>query len=52
MEGDYLNFPSKVFCLRVPNHFVEEAFSAVFQKKSGREKVFGKEGGGGIESFR
>ena len=34
-------------------HFVEEPSSAVFQKNSGGEEVYGKEGeGGSLESFR
>ena len=40
-EGDYLNFPSKIFCLTLTKHFVEEPFCAVFQKISGGEKVYG-----------
>ena len=47
MEGNYLNLPSKIFCLTVPKHSVEEPFCAVFQKISGSEKVCGKEAGGG-----
>ena len=43
-------FPSKVFCLTVPKHFVEEPFYAVFQKISGSEKFYGQEGGGSIKS--
>ena len=35
------DFPSKIFCLTVPKHFVEEPFYAVFQKVSGGEKVYG-----------
>ena len=35
------DFPSKVFCLTVPKHFVEEPFYAVFQKISGGDKVYG-----------
>ena len=35
------DFPSKKNCLSVPKFFVEEPFYAVFQKISGREKVFG-----------
>ena len=50
-RGKYQDFPSKIFCLTVPKHFVEEPFGAVFQKFSGSEKVYGKEGGGGIEIF-
>ena len=41
-EGDYLNFPSKIFCLTVPEHFVEEPFCAVFQIISGCEKFMEK----------
>ena len=39
-EGDYINFPSKIFCLIVPKHFVEEPFCAVFQKISVGEKIY------------
>ena len=39
--GEYRNLPSKIFCLTVPKHFVEEPFCAVFQKISGNEKVYG-----------
>ena len=39
--GEYQDFPSKIFCLTVPKHFVEEPFYAVFQKISGSEKVYG-----------
>ena len=41
--GDYLNLSSKIFCLTLPNYFVEETFSAVFQKFAGSEKFCGKE---------
>ena len=34
------DFPSKIFGLTVPKHFVEEPFYAVFQKISGSEKVY------------
>ena len=37
--------PSKIFCLTVPKNFAEEPFCAVFQKTSGSENVYGKEGG-------
>ena len=40
-------FSVEFFCLRVPNHFVEEPFCAVFQKISDREKIYEKEEGGG-----
>ena len=44
---------SKSFCLTVLNYFVEEPFSAVFQKISDGEQVYGKEGGrGSIDIFR
>ena len=39
--GWYQDVPSKIFCLTVPKHFVEEPFCAVFQKYSGSEKVYG-----------
>ena len=29
-EGEYQNFPSKIFCLTVSKHFVEDPFYAVF----------------------
>ena len=35
------DFPTKIFCLTVPKHFLEEPFYAVFQKISGSEKVYG-----------
>ena len=35
------DFPSKIFCLTVPKHFVEEPFYAVFQKTSASEKIYG-----------
>ena len=40
--GDYLNLSSKIFCLTLPKYFVEETFSAVFQKNAGSEKFYGK----------
>ena len=43
--GAYRYFPSNNFCLKVPKHFVEEPFSAVYQKIAGNEKVYGKEMG-------
>ena len=36
-----LDFLSKIFCPTMPNFFVGEPFCAVFQKKSGSEKVYG-----------
>ena len=39
--GKYQNFPSKFFCLIMPKNSVGEPFSAVFQKNSGSEKVYG-----------
>ena len=38
-EVEYQEFPSKVFCLTVPETFLEEFFCDVFQKISGSEKV-------------
>ena len=40
-KGEYQIFPSKIFCLTVPKHSVEEPFCAVFQKISGSENVYG-----------
>ena len=40
-EGEYQDFPSKIFCLTVPKRFVEEPFYAVFQKLSVGEKLYG-----------
>ena len=39
-------FSVQFFCLTVRNHFIKEAFSAVFQKKSGRENFMEKKGEG------
>ena len=47
MEGDYRNFPWKKVCLTVQKHFLEETFSAVFQKIAESEKLYGKELGRG-----
>ena len=41
----------RIFCLTVPKLFVEEPFCAVLQKYSGGQKVYGKEGGGGISKL-
>ena len=38
LRGLCHDFPSKIFVLTVPKHFVEEPFCAVFQKISGSEK--------------
>ena len=38
---EYHDFSSKLFCLTIPKHIVEETFCAVFQKISGSEKVYG-----------
>ena len=35
------DFTAKKFCLTVPKHFVDDSFSAVFQRISGSEKVYG-----------
>ena len=40
-EGWYQVFPSKVFCLTLPKHFVGELFCAVFQKNPVSENVYG-----------
>ena len=44
-KGEYQDFPSKIFCLTVPKHFVEEPFCAVFQKISVSQKVYALRGG-------
>ena len=41
LRGLYHEFRSKVFCLRLPKHFVGQLFYAVLQKNSGSEKVYG-----------
>ena len=38
------DFPSKLFCLTVPENFAGEPSGAVFWKASGSEKVCGQEG--------
>ena len=42
-EGEYQEFPSKLFCLTVPNNFIGEPFSVSLISRT--EKV-GKRGGG------
>ena len=37
----FQDFPPKNFCHILPNSFVGEPFSAVFQKFSGGEKLYG-----------
>ena len=48
-------FCVEFFCLTAPKNFVKEPFCAVFQKISGSEKVYGKEGEGvsrfSVENF-
>ena len=45
-------FSVEYFRLTVPKSFVEEPFSAVFQKSSASENVYEKEGGGeSVPSF-
>ena len=39
--GEYLEFPSKSFCLTDPKNLLGEPFCAVFQKISGSEKIYG-----------
>ena len=41
-KGEYQNFPSKIFCLTVPENFVGEPFSVSLI--SGIEKVYVSEG--------
>ena len=50
-EGEDQELPWKVFCLIVPEHFLEEPFPVGFQKNSVSEKVYGYEGGGSIKIF-
>ena len=40
-RGGCQDFPSKTFCLTLPNSFAGEPFFAVFQKVSGSEKEYG-----------
>ena len=40
--GEYQNFPSKIFCLKVPKKFVREPFSVSLI--SGIEKFYASEG--------
>ena len=40
-KGGIKIFPSKVFCLTVPENFVGEPFCAVFQKNSVSQEVYG-----------
>ena len=51
-DGVIQFFRSKNFCLTVPKIFVGEPFCAVFQKISGIEKFYRKEGGGKFRIFR
>ena len=39
--GVYQDFPSNIFCLRLPKNSVGEHFCAVFEKNSGSEKLYG-----------
>ena len=39
--GNYKGFPSKIVCLTVPKFFVGDPFRAVFQKRTGGQKVYG-----------
>ena len=39
--GEYQDFPSENFCLKVPKNFVGELFCAAFQKNFGSKKVYG-----------
>ncbi len=48
--GEYQDFPSKMFCLRVPKIFVWETLCAVFQNFSSSEK-FRIRGGGDYQDF-
>ena len=48
--GEYQDFPSKSFCLKVPKKIVGELLCAAFQKKSGSKKVYRQERGGSTMS--
>ena len=48
---EYQEFLSKVFCVTVPKKFVGKPFCDVFQRNSGSETLYGKEGGGSIKIF-
>ena len=50
-EGYVTIFRRNFFCLTVPKHFVEEPISAVFQKNSSGERVYGNEGGRGEDQY-
>ena len=49
-EGEYQDFPSKIFCLTVPKNFVGETFRVSLFL--GTKKVYELEGGEGIKVFR
>ena len=44
-EGECQDFPSKFYCLTVPETFVWQPFQAVFQKTSGSENFMDKKEG-------
>ena len=47
IRGVCHDFPSKICCLTVPKHFIEEPFCALFQQISGSKKKLWIRGGGG-----
>ena len=49
--SEYQDSRSKIFCLTVPETFVEDPLWAVFQKVSKSEKVYGSEAGRRVSSF-
>ena len=48
--GEYKDFPSKIFCLTVPKHFVEEPFCV--SENFWYRKMLGIREGAGITIFR
>ena len=50
-RGGLSKLSVEIFFLIVHKHFVEEPFSAVFQKISVGEKVYGREWGGGVSKY-
>ena len=52
LKGDMSRSSVDFFCLTVPKILVVEAFCALFQKNSVREKVYGKGGDGEYQYFQ
>ena len=49
IRGGYQDFPSKIFCLRVPKISVGQSFTVALISDS--EKVYGQEAGGEYQDF-